>query len=100
MLRSTWPCWEISTEPLNTDCDVMLTSMASTAEMASGEMALELGEAPVEGATLPAEGATLPTDKAALGVAIGDEAGAQAETIRRTPQIARSPPRCRIGRSL
>jgi dihydroxyacetone kinase len=58
--------------------------MASTAETASGEMAVDDGEMAVEGATLPA-------DEAELGVAFGGEAGAQAETIRKIPQIASSP---------
>jgi hypothetical protein len=44
--------------------------MESTAEMASGEMA---------------------PDEAELGVTFGTEAGEQAETISRIPQIASSP---------
>jgi dihydroxyacetone kinase len=57
--------------------------MASTAETASGEMALEVGEVPVEGTRLAA-------DEAELGVTFGGAVGAQAETIRKTPQIASS----------
>jgi hypothetical protein len=62
----------------------MLASMVSTAEMVSGEMALDDGELAVEGATLPA-------DEAELGVTFGGAVGEQAETIRKIPQIASSP---------
>jgi len=55
--------------------------------MASGEMAVDDGELAVEGATLPVGEA----DEAELGVAFGDAAGEQAETIRKIPQMARSP---------
>jgi hypothetical protein len=65
----------------------MLASIASAAEMASGEMAVDDGELAVEGATLPVGEA----DEAELGVAFGDAAGEQAETIRKIPQMARSP---------
>jgi hypothetical protein len=58
--------------------------MVSTAEMAAGEMAIGVGEVPVEGATLPAD------DEDGLGVPFGGEAGAQAATIRKIPQIASS----------
>jgi hypothetical protein len=54
--------------------------MASTAETASGEMTGDAGAVPLVGATLWA-------GEAELG-AFGGEAGAQAETIRKTPQIA------------
>jgi dihydroxyacetone kinase len=57
--------------------------MVSTAEMASGEIALDDGELPVEGTRLPA-------DEAELGVTFGGAVGEQAETIRRIPQIASS----------
>jgi hypothetical protein len=65
----------------------MLASIVSTAEMASGEMAVEIAG---EGATLPAEGATLPAGEAELGVTFGVALGAHAETIRKIPQIASS----------
>jgi hypothetical protein len=55
--------------------------MASTAETASGEMALEVGETTLEGARLPVDGAE-------LGVTVGGTVGEQAETIRKIPQIA------------
>jgi dihydroxyacetone kinase len=42
----------------------------------------------VDDGELPAEGATLPADEAELGVAFGGEAGEQADTIRKIPQIA------------
>jgi dihydroxyacetone kinase len=58
--------------------------MVSTAERAAGEMAVDDGEIPVEGTTLPA-------DEAELGVTFGGALGAQAETIRKIPQIASSP---------
>lgn len=58
--------------------------MVSTAETASGEMALELGEVPVEGATLPVD------EAAELGVTFGGAVGEQAETIRKIPEIASS----------
>jgi hypothetical protein len=62
----------------------MLASMVSTAERASGEMALDDGE-------VPDEGATLPVDEAELGVTFAVALGAQAATIRKIPQIASSP---------
>jgi len=58
--------------------------MVSTAETAFGEMAVEVGELPVEGTRLPAD------EGSRLGVAFGSEAGEQAETIRKIPQIASS----------
>jgi hypothetical protein len=50
----------------------MLASRVSTAEMLSGEMAVDDGEPPVD------------------GVAFGGAAGEQAATIRKIPQIASS----------
>jgi hypothetical protein len=64
LLRSTCPCWAISTEPLNSDCEVRFANIASTAETASDEMAVQVGEAPVEGTRLAA-------DEAELGVTFG-----------------------------
>jgi dihydroxyacetone kinase len=57
--------------------------MVSTAETESGEMAVDDGEVPIEGTRLAA-------DEAELGVTFGGAVGAQAETIRKIPQIASS----------
>jgi hypothetical protein len=59
--------------------------------MVSGEMAGDVGETPAECGEVAAGDATLPADEAELGVAFGGEAGEQAVTIRKTPQIASSP---------
>jgi len=91
--------------------------MASTADRASGEMAVEVGEIPVEGTRLaaddvevgeapvegtrlaadevevgeaPVEGTRLAADEAEVGVTFGGAVGAQAETSRKIPQTASS----------